>query len=247
MLDESSRYEDAKEVLADAERLIAELSVTYAKAVSDEEVLLASKTHIKGAVEGVRSALEYTSQDIWRSYTTKKNSVYFPYGKDEAAFLVSVKRNLPALKEQAPLLFDLVESIQPFITGESWLSELCTVSNFNKHNGLSGQLRKNSPGNRVEFGFGGIVIEDCEDVTILNSSVNGVPIGKNGAVKFSSSSSTSFIREQLNEALPFNREFDWVEFHIDITGSDALLMLKKAHFEVSDFVEKVHKEIGKSL
>lgn len=245
MLDESSRYEDAKEVLADAERLIAELSVTYAKAVSDEEVLLASKIHIKGAVEGVRSALEYTSQDIWRSYTTKKNSVYFPYGKDEAAFLVSVKRNLPALKEQAPLLFGLVESIQPFITGESWLSELCTVSNFNKHNGLSGQLRKNSPGNRVAFC--GIVIEDCEDVTILNSSVNGVPIGKNGVVKFSSSSTTSFIREQLNDALPFNREFDWVEFHIDITGSDALLMLKKAHFEVSNFVEKVHKEIGKSL
>lgn len=195
----------------------------------------------------MRSALEYTSQDIWRSYTTKKNSVYFPYGKDEAAFLVSVKRNLPALQEQAPLLYDLVESIQPFITGESWLSELCAVSNFNKHNGLSGQLRKNSPSNRVEFGFGFIVIEDCEDVTIQDSSVNGVPVGKNGAVKFSSSSSTSFIREQLNEALPFKREFEWVEFHIDITGSDALLMLKKAHFEVSDFVEKVHKEIGKSL
>ena len=247
MLNKSSRYEDAKEVLADAERQIAELSVIYAKAISDEELLVASKTHIKGAVESVRSALEYTSQDIWRSYTTKKNSVYFPYGKDEAAFLVSVKKNLPALKVQAPLLFDLVESIQPFITGESWLNELCAVSNFNKHNGLSGQLRKNSPGNRVEFGFGGIVIENCENVTILDSSVDGVPIGKNGAVKFSSSSSTSHIREQLNEALPFSREFDWVEFHIDITGSDALLMLKKAHFEVSNFVEKVHKEIGKSL
>ena len=247
MLNKSSRYEDAKEVLADAERQIAELSVIYAKAISDEELLVASKTHIKGAVESVRSALEYTSQDIWRSYTTKKNSVYFPYGKDEAAFLVSVKKNLPALKVQAPLLFDLVESIQPFITGESWLNELCAVSNFNKHNGLSGQLRKNSPGNRVEFGFGGIVIENCENVTILDSSVDGVPIGKNGAVKFSSSSSTSHIREQLNEALPFSREFDWVEFHIDITGSDALVLLKKAHFEVSDFVEKVHKEIGKSL
>lgn len=47
MLDGSSRYEDAKEVLADAERLISELSVTYAKAVSDEEVLLASKPILK--------------------------------------------------------------------------------------------------------------------------------------------------------------------------------------------------------
>lgn len=247
MINKSNRYEDSKEVLADAERLIAELAVIYAKAVSDEELLVASKTQIKGAVEGIRSALEYTAQDIWRSYTTKQNSVYFPYGMDEAAFLASVKRNLPALKVQAPLLFDLVEGIQPFITGDSWLSELCAVSNFNKHNGLSGQLRKNSPENRVEFGMRGILIENCENVTIINGSVDGIPISKNGLVKFSNSSSTSHIREQLNEALPFRREFDWVEFHLDVTGSDALLMLKKAHSEVSIFVEKAQVEINKSI
>lgn len=247
MSNKSNRYEDSKEVLADAQRLISELSVIYSKAVSDEDLLVASKTQVKGAVENIRSALEYTSQDIWRSYTSKKNSVYFPYGKDEVSFLKSVKSNLPALREQAPLLFDLIESIQPYVTGESWLSELCAVSNFNKHNGLSGQLRKNSPGNRIELGQRGFAFGNVGKVTITNSSIGGLPVGKNRDVTFSSSSSTSHIRDQLSEGISFKREFDWVEFHIDITGSDALLMLKKAHCVVSDFVEKAHQEINKSV
>lgn len=237
------RYEDSKEVLAYAEELINQIASAYVKAATDEELLAASKTQIKGAVEGIRSALEYTAQDIWSSYTTKKNSVYFPYGKDEAAFLISVQKNLPALKEQVPSLFSLVESVQPHFTGESWLVQLCAVSNFNKHNGLSSQLRKNSPGNRTDIG-GMIRVINSENVTI-NTLVNGKPIGKNGPVIVSTSASTKDIRSQLVESISVTREFDWVEFHIDTTGADALVMLKKALKGVRFFVEGVNSEINK--
>lgn len=241
MANTSGSYEDAIELLEEAREMIALFQEYYVTAASNEELLTVSRPKIKSSLESIRSALEYTAQDIWRSYSRKKNSVYFPYGADEKQFTKSLKRNLPGLAEQSPGLFSLVESIQPHVSGKQWLSELCALSNFNKHNGLSKQVRKNSPGNTVNIG-NLIEFSNSENI-VITASLNGVSLGKDGPLQLGSSMTTEQIRSQVSEGFQLWREFDWVEFHYDGSGSDLLTMLKMAHAEVSDFVEKVRKHL----
>ncbi|VVM43466.1 hypothetical protein PS623_00375 [Pseudomonas fluorescens] len=221
--------------------MIASFQEYYTAAASDEELLIVSRPKIKSALESIRSALEYTAQDIWKSYSRKQNSVYFPYGVDDKEFRKSLKRNLPGLAEQSPVLFSLLESIQPHISGKHWLPELCALSNFNKHNGLTKQVRKNSPGNTVKIGSL-VQLSNSENV-VITGSFGGVELGKNGPVKLGNSMTTEQIRSQINESFQISREFDWVEFHYDGSGSDLLAMLKMAHSEVSVFVEKVREHL----
>ncbi len=243
MNSQDNSSEDAEEVLADSALIIAQLQCVYKNAEADEELSYVSKTQVKAAVEGLRSALEYTAQQIWRSYTKKKNKVYFPYGADIEKFHASVKRSLPALKEQSPSLYALVESIQPHITGETWLSELCSVSNFNKHNGLSKQTRKNSPGKTLSIGDGAIVLKDSSNLVIHNGYIDGVPLSLKGSLRLSSLSSEEDVRNQVNRLIPLTRNFDWVEFHIDIINSDVLSMLNRSHQMISVFVKSASSEI----
>ena len=88
--------------------------------------------------------LEYSAQDIWFSFNNKNKKLYFPYGKTEALFHANVKRNLPKLGDNNPNVLHLIQSLQPFNCGDDWLAELCDQTNFNKHNKLGKQVRKNS-------------------------------------------------------------------------------------------------------
>lgn len=136
------RYSDIVELLSYVYKDIELIGEAYEAARKDEDQSQILRPKIKSCFENLRSVLEYSAQDIWASYTKKNNSVYFPYGKDEHDFLNSVKKNLPALKEQRIDLFELVERLQPHSCGSDWLYELCRHTNFNKHNRLSAQLRK---------------------------------------------------------------------------------------------------------
>ncbi|NCE83486.1 hypothetical protein [Pseudomonas sp. Q1] len=238
-----SRFENAMEVLSAAEEIIAQLDEDYKKARAAESVLHVSKTKVKSALEYIRSALEYIAQDVWASYTKKGNSVYFPYGKDEVEFLKSVKKNLPALDEQAPKLFSIIRSIQPFCCGDEWLVSVCKASNFNKHNGLSAQVRKQSKSNVINInGFG--TFSNCEGLILDNCSFNGIPIAKSNRMVLSNSMPTSELQDQISEGIVLSREFDWVEFHFEDYGVDVLLLITKAHSAVLDLVVQVNNEIN---
>ncbi|WP_109514791.1 hypothetical protein [Pseudomonas ovata] len=241
MIGQMKRYEDAKEVLDEANKNIAEFESVYLAARRDEDIDRVPRVKLKPAIENLRSALEFTSQGIWASYTRKKNKVYFPYGKSEKDFNVSLRKSLPALQQEAPILFNLVRGMQPHVCGDMWLYDLCRFSNFNKHNGLSIQERKNSPGSTVHIpGFGTF---GAENMVFENNFVDGVRVEKNGSMVFTNSTTTQEMRDQLNGGFELVREFDWVEFHLDITGADALELLKKAYPQICEFVESVNKHI----
>ncbi|MEN5305287.1 hypothetical protein [Pseudomonas sp. TWI628] len=238
-----TNYKDSTEVLDEAERLTREIESHYHAARFAEGELSVKRVQVKAAIECIRSALEYTAQDIWRSYTKKQNSVYFPYGEDLSSFQKGVKKNLPDVDVQAPELYRLIESLQPHACGDNWVYQLCKASNYNKHNGLSEQVRKNSQSNRLEIG-NVFSFVDCEGITLKNCSIDGVPIGKSAVVKISNSDTMEDLMKQITPGITLAREFQWVEFHLEACDRDLLELLKRGQESARLFVEKVNSALS---
>lgn len=234
------RYSDIVELLSFVEEDISQIDVAYEVARKDESQLQVLRPKIKSCFENLRSSLEYSAQDIWASYTKKKNSVYFPYGKNEQDFLVSTKKNLPALKEQRSDIFSLIERLQPHACGDDWLYELCKHTNFNKHNRLSHQVRKNSSKSTTTFG-NILRMDGAGAATFQDCYVGNQPMAKNGTFVFSSGRKVAEMNEDLNVTIPILREFDWVEFELHGSVYDVLKLLRISHLRISEFTVELKK------
>ncbi|MEX0165338.1 hypothetical protein MRBLPD1_003857 [Pseudomonas brassicacearum] len=233
------RYPDIVELLDEVQGDIDVISASYEKARNDEDQVKVLRPKIKSCFEHLRSALEYSAQDIWRSYTRKQNSVYFPYGRTEDDFNKSLNRNLPALKEQAPDLYKMVEALQPHKCGSDWLYELCRHTNFNKHDRLSPQKRENSSNSNTTLGC---IVKNYGSATstFTGCYYNGLPMANSGHLEVSASRRVSEIKENLFVPLPVLREFDWVEFKIDGSLFDILALIKTSHSEISRFAKEIN-------
>ncbi|MGF6127209.1 hypothetical protein QF019_002418 [Pseudomonas frederiksbergensis] len=233
------RYPDILELLEEVKVDIDIISASYERARNDEDQLKILRPKIKSCFEHLRSALEYSAQDIWRSYTKKKNSVYFPYGKTEEDLNKSLNRNLPALKDQSPILFDLVEALQPHKCGSEWLYELCRHTNFNKHDRLSPQKRENSANSNTTFGC---IVKNygSSDSSFTDCYYNGIPIANSGTVEISAKRRVSEIKKDLFVPIPVLREFDWVEFKIEGSLFDVLKLITTSYSQVSKFTQELN-------
>jgi hypothetical protein len=233
------RYPDIVELLEEVQGDIEVISASYEKARNDEDQAKILRPKIKSCFEHLRSALEYSAQDIWRSYTKKQTSVYFPYGKTEEDFNRSLGKNLPALKEQAPNLFELVEALQPHKCGSEWLYELCRHTNFNKHDRLSPQKRENSSNSNTSLGC---IVKNYGNATssFTDCSYNGLPMAIGGTLEVSANRRVSEIKKDLFVPIPVLREFDWVEFKIDGSLFDILALIKTSHSEISKFTKELN-------
>lgn len=232
------RYSDINELLEFVAGDISLIAEEYEAARTDEDQAHVLKPRIKTCFENLRSALEYSAQDIWASYTKKKNSVYFPYGKDEKSFALSVKKNLPALKDQSPVVFNLIENLQPYKSGDDWLYVLCKHTNFNKHNRLSGQVRRNSSNSAMRLG-NIIRMEGEGAIQFENCYVNDKPMSRNNTFILSSSRKVSEMSAELSMHVPLVREFDWVEFELENSVYDIMKLISKSHFNISRFVAEL--------
>lgn len=236
------RYEDIQAVLEDCASSISRIKERYEAARSDESQLEILKPVVKSALEQCRSVLEYSAQDIWESYTKKKNSPHFPYGKDEESFSKSLRKNLPGLDTQRPDLLQIVCSIQPHICGSLWLYDFCVLTNFNKHDRLKPQVRRDSPSNTISIGDGGMIMRDSGNIRINQWRVNGVLINREPLV-LSNSMSQQQLRGMVIDSVQVKKEHDWVEFHFEGSMHDVLKLLDYSHAEIGRFVEELNKRI----
>lgn len=238
------RYIDSVELLAAVESNLQKLRDLYGVARIDENIQAILRPLIKTSLEHLRSVLEYSAQDIWSAYNSKKEKIYFPYGKTEALFRQNVKRNLPNLQDYKSL-YKLVESLQPHIAGNDWLIELCQHTNFNKHDSLSKQIRTNSKESRVDIGSGAFAFNagSVGTITFVNGFMNGVPVGHDKPLVLSGDMSTQDMRNRLGDSLPIKREFNWVEFRFSGTATDVLQLIEKSHSEISSYLERLRAEL----
>ncbi|WP_130900532.1 hypothetical protein [Pseudomonas sp. Sample_11] len=232
------RQSDIEELFKACDYNISAVSEQYEAARHNESIVKVMQPVIKSTLEHLRSILEYTAQDVWQSYTKKRNSPYFPYGKDQEGYLKSLKKNLPGLSVQRPDIESVIESVQPHKTGDTWLSDLCSYTNFHKHDRLKPQVRVDSQSNTVVLG-GAVGFKDCDNITIIDSDFGGVIIGRDKPFVFSNKMKTHEIRSQLSKDANLKRYFDWVEFQFEFSVVDALTLLRVSRVKIFDYVERL--------
>lgn len=238
------RYNDIIELLNEVGSNITRLEEKYENAKKDDSIKDILRPLVKTCLEHLRSILEYSAQDIWSSYNNKTAKLFFPYGETEALFKANVKRNLPKLHEQQKL-YSIVESLQPYICGSNWLIELCTQTNFNKHNSLRKQIRENSKNSTTQVG--GLVRMDAgSSVTFTNCNYNGMPLGWGKPAFISGSMTTDEIKKNIAIPIPVLREFEWVEFKFENSEHDTLSLIRSSHHEISMYIEQLNTELSKS-
>lgn len=237
------RHSEALELLNAIRDNISDINKAYEEARHDEARENILRPKIKNCFEDLRSCLEYSAHDVWASYSQDVRKIYFPYGRTKELFINSVNKNLPSLPDRSPSVYRLIESMQPFADESDWLIELCRHTNFNKHEGLSDQVRVNSATSVTTFGKLAI-IEGEGVVNFHNCIYNGLPISKSGPLTISSSLPVSEMAKNINIHVPLAREFDWVRFEIKGSLYDVLQLITLSHSKIKNYVTTLKSLIG---
>lgn len=132
---------------------------------------------VKNIMENLRSSLDYMAHDIYEvickpvrsaSGQSDPDNIYFPYAKSEQDFKSRVNSVLPGLQLQSSDLYDLLISIQPFKCNDTWLYDLCTVLNENKHVRLVPQERRETETYSVRGKQGSVTIQRGSDIQVIS-------------------------------------------------------------------------------
>jgi len=211
-------HEDINALLESSKKQKVELD----KKISKREV---DKVLLKNLLENYRSVLDYLAIDIGNSIQNKSTKIYFPYGQKENHFKKSIKRNLPNLKLKSIRLYDIIEQRQPFKSRDSWLTQLCELTNEAKHNNLTKTEKDQKEG--LQIGRKVLRIKDLSKIkglTFLNNYLGGEKLSDmkidNGKVTKLSGGFEKIIFTN----------YEIIKFH----GRD---------IEISPYLEKVHNEI----
>jgi hypothetical protein len=192
----------------DIEELLVHTKDVICSVLSTAKRGTISKVQVKNVMENLRSVLDYSAQDIAKKLKENpKNGslddkVYFPYGQRKNHFDNSVKRNLRPLKTDLPILFDVLEAVQPYKSSDSWLVDLCILTNEAKHNNLTKTENQKTvsirQGNAINIsGASNVVMHNnyyngqrLDDVYVKEGTVNvvkhagGTEIIENNRIKF---------------------------------------------------------------
>lgn len=181
-----SRVSDVKLLLDDCIIKHTEIKNQYDKALKNKSLDL--RIPVKNLMENLRSALDYIAHDIYEiicqpdkiaNGLSDSRTIYFPYAQNISNFASSVGLSLPNLSSLSPNVYSLVESIQPFKCGDSWLYDLCRILNENKHDRLVPQERKETGTYTVSGQHGSVSIACGSGISVTSMpgavKIMGVP------------------------------------------------------------------------
>ena len=161
------RDSDVNSLLTHVDSSFVDIKAAYERSLREKNIPASLRIEVKNVMENLRSCLDYMAQDIAETVimpyrranklSTLKR-VYFPYGKDRQSYNESVKRNLPGLQTVSPAIYGLIENVQPHACGNTWLYDLCSILNANKHDSLSPQERTEQQTYKVGRQGGGAAI-----------------------------------------------------------------------------------------
>ena len=242
-----SRLDNINELLTEVEEISSTLSDLYEQAKKDNSIPHISCAKIKSALEHLRSILDYCAMDAYLYVYGKspRERLYFPFAEDEKYFNKRLANKFPLLLQKNPKIYHLIASVQPHISGSKWLLYLCHYVNKNKHHNFTSQVRKTkdsvSIGNLFKVSGGGTI-------TGVNSSVNGVPIGRDNSIPvvITDTMTDAEIKGQLNPNnpyLPITRVAEDIKFFIDNSDNDALAFIQDAKQKISQLVNELYLEI----
>lgn len=238
-------YDDMRTLLDDVADIRKLLEREYDAARANPSVKDVLRPKVKSALEQLRSVLEYSAHELRDKHCgglTPDTIVYFPYARTKSRFYKGREKNLPGLTGNCPGAAAIIESIQPFASGDDWLIRLCEQVNLNKHHGLGKQVRVNSSNSR--YSVEGLVKNMGGHGNVLKVGkmfVNGQVVNGGKPITLTSEMMDEEIAVQTGSdpRLKVSREFEWVEFHFASSAEDALKLIGKAHNEISAYTEAI--------
>jgi len=239
-----SRRTDTATIIAASKKQYEAIRSDYDRALQDHSLDL--RIPVKNLMENLRSALDYMAHDVYdscckpfRAATSKSDprNIYFPYGQTDKDFKSGLGSSLPDLQSQSPAVYQLIESLQPFRSNDSWLYDLCTILNENKHDKLTAQVRSEVETYSVKSDYGSvssIVNNPNIQVTSMAGAVEifGVP------AQFTSEG----IRTVKSDRLTHKRE-KWVSFTFEGANVNVIGMLDKAVVGITAFADRLYRLI----
>jgi hypothetical protein len=239
-----NRKNDVNVILKAAREQYDDIRKGYDTALQDQSLDL--RVPIKNLMENLRSALDYMAHDIYETCCQaaqvaagKPNprNIYFPYGRTEADFKSGVGSSLPGLSISAPVVYDLIVSVQPFRCSDDWLYSLCSILNEKKHDKLQAQVRSEVETHTVENEFGSVTIP----VNNANIGISSMP----GAVKIfgvPAEITKEGIRTAPSDRISHKRT-KWVAFLFDGTDINVIGLLDRAVAGVTELAVQIYKRI----
>ncbi len=236
-----TRQQDVMALLKEVDNQFLIIKDSYNNALHKKEIPVDLKITIKNYFENAKSSLDYLAHDIAEQLSISGDKIYFPIvGKsvDVKSFEGSVARNLPKLKEKDNLLFNYLESLQPYHSKMSWLGDFVEIGNNNKHQQLTPQARSENPAinishNNVGMRLSGGSIHLSKGVSI---SIGGAVIP--GGQKISPDS--SFVADSR---FSVKREI-WVSFMFP-GNINALGLIQKVKEQLPGIISGCYNLLGR--
>lgn len=224
-------FDDAKELLKHAEAELPKIREAYQRSLRDKTVSAGLLVEIKNFFENVRSALDFAAGGLFErygSYGKDKPRIYFPYAtanQDRATFEKSgrIETCIPGLSASRPDLVQWLLEVQHFGSrAYSWLPEFMELTNENKHQRLTPQVRRESKELRITGGGASIGIGEGASISVgpgASISVGGAVI--RGGQTFGVGNPPRVEGGRVET-------ITWVSFHFDSTGRPVLPFLEEA-------------------
>jgi len=170
-----SAFDDANELIDQAERDLAKIREAYEASLHAKEISGTLRVQIKNFIENLRSALDFSARGLFEKYGLSpkpKPKIYFPYAtrsQDRATFEKSgrIEACIPGLSTSSPnAVRSLLEMQHVSSHGFKWLPDFMDLSNENKHERLTPQVRRESRELRISGGGASIGIGEGASISV---------------------------------------------------------------------------------
>jgi len=226
-----SAFDDAKGLASHAERELPKILAEYEKSLRSKTVSQTLLIQIKNFLENLRSALDFAARGLFERYGSSKSAkpkIYFPYAtanQTQAVFEQSgrIDTCIPGLTAKRPDISQLLVEMQHFGSrGYSWLPGFMELTNENKHQRLTPQIRKEAKELRISGGKAKMSLGQGASISIGS----GASISIGGATI---RGGQSFDVNQPPHVEGGNAEvITWVSFHFDSNGQPVIPFLQAA-------------------
>lgn len=217
-----------------AKSQLEEIKTEYDKSLHDKKISDLLKVDIKNFYENLRSALDYLAHTIKETHCQSASGnarFYFPILPNARSFSSKMSNWYPGLDTSATMLYQYLESIQPYQRGYNWLGMFNKINNENKHGNLVEQTRHEKVRITASSCKGGQVSWDPSNVRFgPGVYIHDVPVDPATQIPVPSQHQT--IIKTI-----------WVDFKFADTGVSALQLLNSSLNGIVSIVGEVKKFI----
>ena len=235
-------FDDAEELVRHAGQKLADIQKEYERSLNKQRIRATLLVEIKNFFENLRSALDFTAHGIFDQFGSSRKAnqrVYFPYsttGQTRSEFEKTgrIEQCIPGLTASRPDIVQLLLEMQHFGSrGYDWLPDFMALTNENKHQKLTPQvrhetkeLRVSGPGASISLGQGASI-----------SMGSGTSISLGGAVirggQTIDTNHPPVVEGGRSDVIT------WVSFQFEHNGRPVYPFLKLAQKGVSEIVSEL--------